>query len=137
MASLSTIEGLGPRNAQKLTDAGATTAEKLLEAGATRKGRNALAKETGFEATRILEWVNRVDLTRVKGVSAKTVALLEAAGVDTVKELRRRNAANLVEAMDKANARRKKNPIVDRIPSEKVVQKWIDAAKETELVVKP
>lgn len=135
MASVTAIEGIGPRNASKLDKAGIRTVEKLLDAGATRKGRNALAKETGFDAKRILEWVNRADLMRVKGVSRQYSDLLEAAGVDTVKELRRRNAENLTEAMEKANSRRR-NKLVQRTPSAKVVQKWIDSANELEPVVR-
>jgi predicted flap endonuclease-1-like 5' DNA nuclease len=135
MASVTTIEGIGPRNAGKLQKAGIRTCEKLLEEGATRKGRNALAKETGFDAKQLLEWVNRADLMRVKGVSRQYSDLLEAAGVDTVKELRRRNAENLTKAMEDANSA-KRNKLVQRTPSAKVVQKWIDHANELDPVVK-
>ncbi len=135
MASVTTIEGIGPRNAGKLQKAGIRTCEKLLEEGATRKGRNALAKETGVDAKQLLEWVNRADLMRVKGVSRQYSDLLEAAGVDTVKELRRRNAENLTRAMEEANAAKRKK-LVQRTPSVKVVQKWVDSAKELDPVVK-
>ena len=135
MATVSTIEGIGPRNQKKLNDAGIRTVEKLLETACTKKGRKDLAAETGLDEGRILEWVNRADLMRVPGVSKQYSDLLEAAGVDTVKELRRRNAANLTEAMEATNSRRR-NKLVKRTPSEKVVQKWIDAAKEMDAVVK-
>ena len=134
MASVQTIEGIGPRNAGKLQKAGIRTCEKLLEAGATRKGRNALAKETGFDPKQLLEWVNRADLMRVKGVSRQYSDLLEAAGVDTVKELRRRNAENLTRAMEEANTA-KRNKLVKRTPSVKVVAKWIESANELDAVV--
>jgi len=135
VATISTIEGIGPRNADKLRAAGIRTCEALLATGATKKGRKALATETKLGEGRILEWVNRADLMRVKGVSRQYSDLLEAAGVDTVKELRRRNAANLTEAMEKTNKRRK-NKLVARTPSQKVVQKWIDSAKGLDAVVK-
>jgi predicted RecB family nuclease len=134
VATISAIEGIGPRNADKLRKAGIRTCEALLEAGATKQGRRALAEETKISETRIREWVNRADLMRIKGVSSQYSDLLEAAGVDTVKELRRRNAENLAEAMEKANARRK-NKLVQRTPSAKVVQKWVDGAKELDPVV--
>jgi predicted RecB family nuclease len=134
VASISAIEGIGPRHAEKLRAAGVRTCEALLERGATKRGRKELAATTGLGDTRILEWVNRADLMRVKGVSSQYSDLLEAAGVDTVKELRRRNAANLTEAMEAAN-RRRKNKLVQRTPSEKMVQKWIDAAKALPPVV--
>ena len=135
VATITTIEGLGEKYAKPLRENGIKTVEKLLEAGATRKGRKELAQITGLGDKRILEWVNRADLMRVKGVSKQYSDLLEAAGVDSVKELRRRNAANLAEAMEKTNSRRK-NKLVKRTPSEKVVQSWIDHAKQLDAVVK-
>ncbi len=135
MASISAIEGIGKAKAAKLQKSGVRTCEALLEQGATKKGRKALAAATGFADTSILEWVNRADLMRVKGVSSQYSDLLEAAGVDTVKELRRRNVKNLVVAMEEANSKGKKR-LVQRTPSEKVVQKWVDHAKELPAVVK-
>lgn len=128
MATISAIEGIGPRHADKLRGCGIRTCESLLKRGATKKGRAALAKESGLNDQRILEWVNRADLMRVKGVSTQYSDLLEAAGVDTVRELKRRNAANLAEAMTAAN-NRKRNKLVQRTPSVKIVQKWVDHAK--------
>ena len=40
---------------------------------------------------KILKWVNMADLYRIKGVGSEYSELLEAAGVDTIKELRNRN----------------------------------------------
>jgi predicted flap endonuclease-1-like 5' DNA nuclease len=54
--------------------------EDLLEKGATPKGRHDLAEATGISAKLILRWV-------IKGVGEEYSDLLEAAGVDTVKEL--------------------------------------------------
>jgi hypothetical protein len=46
--------------------------------------------------------------------------------VDTVKELRRRNAANLLSAMIEIN---RKKDLVRRLPTEAMVQRWVDHAK--------
>lgn len=135
MTKLSDIEGVGPTYATKLQTAGVKSVEGLLAKGATKKGRKAIAEASGLSEKLVLEWVNRADLMRVKGVSKQYSDLLEAAGVDSVKELRRRNAANLTEAMEKAN-NRKKNRLVKRTPSAKVVQGWIDHAKTLDAVVK-
>lgn len=134
MATISAIEGIGPKYRTILRGCGARTCEDLLSKGATRKGRKELAELTKLGDKRILEWVNRADLMRIKGVSSQYSDLLEAAGVDTVKELKNRNAANLTAAMEKANSGRRK--LVQRTPSEKVVQKWIDQAKKLKAVVK-
>ena len=135
MASIAAIEGIGPKYAKILQGCGVRSCESLLTKGATKKGRKELAELTKLGDARILEWVNRADLMRIKGVSSQYSDLLEAAGVDTVKELRRRRADNLTEAMEAANAK-KKNKLVQRPPSEKVVQKWIDQAKDLTAVVK-
>ena len=74
----------------------------------------------------ILEWVNRADLMRVKGVGEEFSDLLEASGVDTVKELRRRNAENLHKAMLAVNE--EKN-LVRRAPALSEVERWIEQAK--------
>lgn len=135
MASIKDIEGIGPKYQKILVECGVRTCEALLDQGATKKGRKKLAEATKLGDARILEWVNRADLMRIKGVSSQYSDLLEAAGVDTVKELKRRNAENLAEAMEATN-NRKKNKLVQRTPSAKVVQKWIDQAKELPAVVK-
>ena len=92
------IEGVGPTYAAKLSGAGVLTTEHLLERGGSPSGREALADETGQSHAQILEWVNHVDLMRINGVGSEYADLLEAAGVDSVPELARRNAANLAAA---------------------------------------
>ncbi|MBM3487812.1 MAG: DUF4332 domain-containing protein [Alphaproteobacteria bacterium] len=66
------------------------------------------------------------DLMRISGVGGEYAELLEAAGVDTVKELRTRNTANLAKAMASANEQKK---LTRRVPSETEVTKWINQAK--------
>lgn len=132
MASIDAIEGIGHRYATKLRKARVRTTEALLKQGATRRGRKQLAEKTGLAERQILEWVNRADLMRIKGVGEEYSDLLEASGVDTIKELRRRNAANLLTAMIEIN---KKKNLVRRLPTEAMVQRWVDAAKELEPLV--
>lgn len=133
MASIDTIEGIGHRNATKLRKAGIRTTEALLKRGATRSGRNQIADATGLNSKEVLEWVNRADLMRVKGVGEEYSDLLESAGVDTVKELRNRNATNLLKTMEAAN---KKRRLVRRMPTETMVQRWIKHAKDLAPIVK-
>lgn len=128
MPTISAIEGIATKNADKLRSVGIRTTEALLERGATKKGRAQIVTEAKITEKQCLTWVNHADLMRIKGVSGQYSELLEAAGVDTVKELKRRNVANLTEAMEATNNRRR-NKLVQRVPSEKVVQKWVDQAK--------
>ena len=58
--------------------------------------------------------------------------LLESAGVDTVKELRRRNADNRHAAMVETNATRN---LMNQLPSAGQVQGFVDQAKEIEPMV--
>lgn len=133
MASIDTIEGVGPAYAKKLRAAGVRSCEALLKKAADKKGRNALADTTGFSAGTILEWVNRADLMRVRGVGSEYSDLLEAAGVDTVKELRNRNAANLTAKMievNDASIKKSKKSIVRRVPAVSMVERWVAHAKK-------
>lgn len=122
------IEGIGPVWAKKLSDAGVKTTDALLKNGGTKKARQALADATGLAHTQILEWVNRADLYRIKGVGSEYSDLLERAGVDTVVELANRNAANLYKAI-KDLVGKTGTKIVRRIPSEREITSWVAQAK--------
>jgi predicted flap endonuclease-1-like 5' DNA nuclease len=126
------IEGIGPAFAVKLTKAGIRSVEALLKSGATEKGRKEIANATGFTHTQILEWVNRADLYRIKGVSSQYSDLLEKSGVDTVVELSKRVADNLYAKMVEVN---KAKNLVNKMPGVKQVKKWIDQAKKLPRVV--
>lgn len=132
MAKIVDIEGIGPVFAEKLTGAGIKTTEALLEKGASKKGRKELADATGIDEKKILRWVNMADLFRVKGVGEQYSDLLEAAGVDTVKELATRRADNLAAKMAEVNAAKN---LVRQLPSEATVQGWVDNAKTLEPMV--
>ena len=123
------IQGIGPVYAEKLTAIGIETVDQLLEKGADAKGRQAIEEATGIRHDLVLTWVNHADLFRVKGVGPQFSELLEAAGVDTVKELRNRNAANLAAKMAEVNEAKH---LCRRTPVEKEVAKFIAIAKELE-----
>ena len=125
MTAIIDIEGIGPTFAAKLKEAGIDTVEDLLREGGTRVGRGTIATKTGIDESKILEWVNRADLMRIKGVGSEFSDLLEAAGVDTVKELAQRNAANLHTKLTEVN--NAKN-LVNRAPSMAEVEEWIRQA---------
>ncbi len=133
MPSIDAIEGIEHRLATKLRKGRVRTTEALLKQGATRKGRAELAAATGINEQLILSWVNRADLFRVKGVGEEYSGLLESAGVDTVKELRRRNPANLLSTMVEINTAKR---LVRRLPTESMVARWVDHAKTLDPVVK-
>ena len=123
------IQGIGPVYAEKLVAIGIETVDQLLKEGASPKGRQAIEDATGIDHGRVLTWVNHADLFRVKGVGPQFSELLEAAGVDTVKELRNRNAANLAAKMAEVN---EEKHLCRRTPVEKEVAKFIELAKALE-----
>lgn len=126
------IEGIGPKYGETLSAIGLNTTAKLLEVGATARGRAEIAEKTQINEKLILKWVNMCDLFRISGVASQYAELLENAGVDTVKELRHRNAENLTEKMAQINQEKK---LVRQIPSQKAVVDWIEQAKTLDPVV--
>ena len=132
MASISAIRAIGHRDATKLRKARVRTTDALLNQAATRKGRADVSERTGIPTADLLRWAQQADLMRIKGVGSEYADLLAGAGVDTIKALRRRNAANLMAAMSQVNAKRR---IVQRLPTVEMVQGWIDEANEIEPIV--
>jgi len=132
MARITEIEGIGPAIAKKLSAVGITKLDDLLEKCGSANGREEIAAKTGLSKNDLLEWANHADLFRISGVGSEYLDLLEAAGVDSCPELARRNAANLVKAMEKVNEEKK---IVRRIPTESMVESWIAQAKKLPKVV--
>jgi predicted flap endonuclease-1-like 5' DNA nuclease len=126
------IEGIGASYAKQLRKAGVRTTNSLLKKGADRRGRQELAMQSGISEKLILEWVNLADLFRIKGVGEEYSDLLEEAGVDTVKELRNRDARNLHQALLDTNAKKR---LVRRPPSLSMVQSWVQQAKKLPPVV--
>jgi len=122
------IEGVGPAYAKKLASAKITTTGQLLKKCATPAGRKNVAKEAGMSESVVLKWSNMADLMRVNGIGSQFSELLNGAGVDTIKELRTRNAANLAAKMKEVNDRKN---LTKAVPSEKTITKWIATAKKT------
>ena len=129
MAKLVDIEGIGKTYANKLQKAGVKSQAALLKMCCDKKGRRAAAKASGLSEKMILEWVNQADLARIKGVGSEYADLLEAAGVDSVPELKNRNAANLHAKMAEVNAKKK---LVRQLPSDSQVADWVKQAKKTQ-----
>ena len=126
------IEGIGPTYGEKLAAANINTTEDLLKLCCDAKGRKKTAESTGLSEGQLLKWVNMADLMRISGVGSEYSELLEAAGVDTVKELRNRNAENLAAKMAEVNATKK---LTRTVPSESVVSGWVEQAKSLDPLI--
>jgi len=126
------IEGIGPAYSEKLAAADISTTDDLLKLCCDARGRKATAEKTGVSEGQLLKWANRVDLMRISGIGSEYSELLEAAGVDTVKELRNRNSANLAAKMAEVNETRK---LTRAQPAEKAVSQWIEQAGTLEPLI--
>ena len=126
------IDGIDVEAAAILKSAGIRSTERLLEEARTLRGRKRLALKTGLDEKQLLCWANMADRMRVKGIRKEYAGLLQAAGVDTVRDLKYRNPQNLAKAMAEANRKRK---LVEFLPSAKVVGNWIEHAKKLQLKI--
>ncbi len=132
MASISAIRSVGHRDATKLRKGQVRTTEALLRQASTRTGRGVVSERTGIATADLLKWAQQADLMRVGGIGSEYADLLAATGVDTIKALRRRNAANLMAAMVQVNAKKR---IVQRLPTMEMVQGWIETTMTIDPIV--
>lgn len=126
------IEGIGEAYGKRLSAEGIGKTSDLLERCGSAKGRQVVAAATGLSETLLLKWVNMADLMRISGIGTEFSELLEAAGVDTVKELQHRNPENLTARMAEVNAEKK---LTRRVPNTAEVGKWIEQAKQLPAMV--
>lgn len=129
MARIDHVAGIGRKQATRLRKAGIRTSDSLIRSASTRRGRTKLARETGFTARELQRWVHHADLLRVDGVGAEYASLLVEAGVDTLRDLRRRNPTALLAKIIGLNG---SNKVVRRLPTESMVESWIDSAGDLE-----
>ncbi len=126
------IEGIGPTFGAKLKEAGITTTDDFLKMCCDKKGRGAVAQTTGIGESHILGWANMADLMRVSGIGKQFAEILMASGVDTIKELRTRNADNLAAKAEEINTAKN---LANATPSLSQVTDWIEKAKAMEPVI--
>ena len=127
MARIDQVAGIGHKEATKLRKAGVRTSKGLIDAAGDRKGRYELAAATGLDPRDIQQWINHSDLLRLRGVGAEYAELLVAAGVDTLRDLRRRNPTALLAKIIGLNGSAR---VVRRLPTESMVEVWIETARD-------
>lgn len=125
--SIKKLRGIDEALAEKMIAKGLANSDKFLDVAKAVAGRKELAADCGVEVKVILELANRADLARVKGIAGVFGDLLEAAGVDTVKELATRRPDNLHAKILEVNADKS---VAGRNPTEKDVTDWVAQAKE-------
>lgn len=132
MNSIDSINGMTHAEATKLRRARVRTTTTFLQIASTRSGRALLTKETGINSPKLLHWARRAELMQIKNLGKDYSDLLEAVGVESIADLKRRNPESLHEAMMKVNSKKK---VVDRMPSLKKVTNWISESSSMEIKV--
>lgn len=126
------IEGIGPAYAEKLELAEIRSTDDLLEHCRDAGGRKAVAERSGITEQQLLRWANHADLMRVSGIGGEYAELLEASGVDTIRELRNRASQTLAEKMKQVNEVKK---LTRAVPAASTIQQWIEQAKTVEPMI--
>jgi thioesterase domain-containing protein len=127
------VVGVTPAYAQKLIKAGIRSSNRLLRMGATKKGRQAIAEQTGIAEPLIEEWVNRLDLMRVSGVGGRFLELLWQAEIRSVRDLRHRRSNQLRKLLSDFNA---EHQVSERVPTQIMVDRWTDEARTLDPIVR-
>ncbi len=126
MAKLTEILGIDSAHEKSLQQAGIDSVETLLRVCVRSKQRVQLADRTGISKTTILEWAHNADLFRIQAVTYDYANLLRDAGVETVPELSRRNAARLHKRLKEIHEFKS---LAYPLPSEGEVSDWITQAR--------
>ena len=120
------IYGFPTKYTEKLDGMGVWTVSDFLNVANTASKRQNLASKIRASEEDVLRWANYADLMRIPRVSPGLAALLEASGVDTVKELKNRNASTLVNKMRQKNMN---SEFVNRVPAVSEMTYFITKAK--------
>ena len=128
------IEGIGPHFAERLASAGVRTSDDLLSRCASDEGRRMMEMRTGISAGQLTTWAHQADLMRVNGIGSEFSQLLEASGIETVRELGDRKPENVVHLLDRVNEEKQRTGVV---PPLKTVSKWVERARRMEMKSEP
>ena len=125
---LTDIIGLEQKHATLLEKAGIKEVEDLLPLTAYQIQQ--LARAIGVSVRTLDTWQEHADLMRIAGVTPQIANALNLVGVDSVKELARRNVKNLIVKLKQLKI---DNPqALPKIPTEKNLQKWKESAASLE-----
>jgi len=125
MEDLKKLQGISKAQIAKLHKAGIRGLGTLLVKGSTLEGRTELSKETRIASNRIMNWVHRADLMRVKGIDDDYARILARAGVTSIVDLSTRNPHQLAAEVRVAAVIED----VQRVPRHASLKKWVEEAR--------
>ena len=124
MSELEKLHGISAAQITKLKKAGIDGLGDLLVRGSTTEGRADLARSTRISSQRLLDWVHRADLMRIRGVDDDYARVLTRAGVTSVVDLSTRSPSKLVEEVAVAASIEG----VKRTPRHASLRTWVEEA---------
>ena len=119
--------GLTVADAAELHVVGVKDVEDLQEKAATAAGRKELAKAADLSRDEVDAIAYQLDLGRVRGVGRKSLALLNAAGIESVGDLAEYDADELAGLLITVND---EEHIVEHMPSVDTLTFWVEQARE-------
>jgi len=126
---VTSLPGVGADEAAALAAAGVEDTRRLYQRtheGARKIGR--LARRSGLPQERIRHLATLADLCRLYRMTPRIALLLARAGVGSMKELSRQDAAELAATMTTINAAER---VTDFPPTERMLAGWIRDARRT------
>jgi predicted flap endonuclease-1-like 5' DNA nuclease len=119
------IEGIGEKYAKKLEKEGISDVEDLLPL--TYRQIKELAEKTVISIKLIDKWQEHANLMRIDGVGPEYSDVLNQVGIDSVKELARRNPQNTLDKIVELD--KEKPDVIRELPTLKSIKSWINEAK--------
>ncbi len=117
----------------QLETLGVLTSERLLMLTARQTGRADLAEQSGVSEVGLLTCARLADMLRIAGIGAAYGRLLWRAGVGSIAELGKQDAAALHHRLSTLNTQER---IVRRLPPVAELRAWVEAACRMEPSVK-